>query len=85
MSDRWRQHLHKLQAGKHATLMGVKMNFKEWVDKNLKASQSAYSAARAAWDYLTNCANESVQVRPSASHVQPDQPPLNIPDRGSAS
>lgn len=57
------------------------MTFEDWAEKNLNTEQSAYSAAKAAWDYLTNCANESVQARPSASHVQPDQPPLKISDR----
>jgi hypothetical protein len=65
-----------LNAWQRATLMGVKMSFEEWADKNLKANQSAYSAAKAAWDYLTNCANENGKVRPSATHVQPDQPPF---------
>jgi hypothetical protein len=53
------------------------MTFEEWAQKNLNPGQSAYSAARAAWDYLTNRAS-NVQGRPSACHMQPDQPPLKI-------
>ncbi|CAD6545722.1 hypothetical protein LMG28140_04217 [Paraburkholderia metrosideri] len=61
------------------------MTFEEWAVDNFDPTQSAYMAAKAAWEARGKLPQERPAQQPesirSACHVRPDRPPpLSLPD-----